>query len=111
MDARISQTPIPFEAARAYGLRPASRPSPDAKPADAPARTDMADRVDLSAASPRPEKINSLIAARVDVRVDFTPATSSRPAADGPLQLYRHPADKNAAATGVDAGRTIDVRG
>lgn len=27
-----------------------------------------------------------------------------------PLQLYRHPADKNAAATAVQAGRVIDVQ-
>lgn len=28
-----------------------------------------------------------------------------------PLQMYRHPADKNAAATAVEAGRRIDVKG
>lgn len=50
-----------------------------------------------------------IIAGFVPGKVDFssdTPAPSQ-----GPIAMYRHPADKNAAATGVNAGKVIDVKG
>jgi hypothetical protein len=50
-----------------------------------------------------------IIAGFVPGKVDFsgdTPAPSQ-----GPIAMYRHPADKNAAATAVDAGKMIDVKG
>ena len=48
-----------------------------------------------------------IVAGLVPGKVDFsgdTPSPSSLP-------LSRHPADKNAAATGVNAGKMIDVEG
>lgn len=60
------------------------------------------------------EKIGRLVAARVPMTPDIAEAVaaSSAPAvARGALPLYRHPADKNAAATSVTAGRVLDVRG
>lgn len=41
---------------------------------------------------------------------DSAPASPIRPAAQGPLQLYTRPADRNEAAVGVALGRHIDVR-
>lgn len=50
-----------------------------------------------------------IIAGIVPGKIDFSGAS---PAPSGPaLPLYRHPADKNAAATAIDAGRMIDVEG
>ncbi|MCC6284028.1 MAG: hypothetical protein IT439_01815 [Phycisphaerales bacterium] len=92
--------PIPFHVARAYGLaaaRPAQVRSAPVNPAPgtAPARN--------------PDAIDRLVAAVVPGRVDFS-GESPRPASAMP-SLYRHPADRNAAATGVAAGRAIDVQG
>lgn len=47
-----------------------------------------------------------IVAGIVPGKVDFsgeTPAPSALP-------LYRHPADKNAAATAVNAGKAIDIQ-
>jgi hypothetical protein len=53
-------------------------------------------------------RISQLVAGSVDSPVSFEGST---PGAPGSLQLYRHPADRNAAATGVTVGRRIDVQG
>jgi hypothetical protein len=42
--------------------------------------------------------------------VDFS-ANEARPTSSAALAFYRHPADKNSAATGVQVGRSIDVSG
>ncbi|MCC6661865.1 MAG: hypothetical protein IT437_13375 [Phycisphaerales bacterium] len=48
-----------------------------------------------------------ITAAVVPGRVDFS---ASDPAHDaGAIPMYRHPADRNAAATAIQAGRVIDV--
>lgn len=96
--------PIPFAAAaRAYRVQPG-------RAALAPNRSDaVIDKVELSRA--RPANIDRLIAARVDVAPEFAAATPTPRNNGAPLQMYRHPADKNAAATAVDAGRRIDVTG
>ncbi len=82
---------IPFYAAQAYAPRA------------------HATRVDHLDATPRPEKLarprtTSLVAARVPGGIDFDAQMPTRT-----LQLYAHPADKNAAATAVDAGRVLDL--
>jgi hypothetical protein len=54
-------------------------------------------------------RLAGVVAAVVPGRVDFS---GDVPAADAPsLPMYRHPADRNAAATSVHAGRMIDVMG
>jgi hypothetical protein len=58
-------------------------------------------------------KINRLVAAKVDVTPDIADAVarSSMPAAAaGAYAMYRHPADRNAAATALNAGRVLDVQ-
>ncbi len=99
----------------------------------------IADRVDLSAAAeraahaqraraaktadvdtvaaiaPQPRKaqtpkIESLVAAKVAQRIDFTAAAGAAPAS-GALPMYRHPTDRNTAATEISIGRTLDLEG
>jgi hypothetical protein len=49
-----------------------------------------------------------MVAASVPGSVDFT-ADSMAPAPSSALPMYRHPADRNAAATAVNAGRVLDL--
>lgn len=53
-----------------------------------------------------------LIAAKVSGGVDFSAASApSSPPVAGAYPMYAHPADRNAAATGIALGRRIDVAG
>ncbi len=55
----------------------------------------------------RARVVSKLVAATVPGKVDFT--NSASPTQTTSIPLYKHPADKNAAATGVFSGRAIDV--
>lgn len=59
---------------------------------------------------PMPEKARSLVAARVDAPAK-PDAAPTAPATPGALPFYRHPADRNLAATAILAGKALDVRG
>jgi|GEM_PF-634106 len=61
-----------------------------------------------SAASASTAGVNRLVAGVVPGRIDFS-GEQPMPAPGSPIALYRHPADRNAAATGVHAGRLIDL--
>lgn len=74
-------SPLPFRLAQTYGVAPAARR--EAKPNAA-----------------------ALVATKVAAGIDFQAPPQSPHA---PLAMYRHPADKNAATTAVNAGRLIDV--
>lgn len=114
MPDRIS-TPIPplrLTGARAVVVRPASNAGETAG-ADLSARADaMRDTFQFSriaqptsqAGGPR----SGMIAASVPGPVDFA---ADAPSGSAGLPMYRHPADRNAAATAVDAGRCLDVEG
>jgi hypothetical protein len=52
--------------------------------------------------------VSRLVGAVVPGRVSFA---GEVPVQTGSIALYRHPADRNAAATGVQAGRVLDVTG
>lgn len=105
----------PYHISRAYGVEtPSVRPI---RETDIPAQLRqvarpettsdaMQTRTDRSAAKPTVAK---LVAGMVPGGIDFS-GDEPRPTADA-IPLYRHPADKNAAATGVHAGRVIDVTG
>lgn len=54
-------------------------------------------------------RVASVVAGVVPGRIDFT-GDAPMPST-GALPMYRHPADKNAAATSVHAGRMVDVVG
>ncbi len=113
----------PYHLSRVYGVKTPAPTAPAApaaniarvgitRPAEAvgPRAADSAQgvqpvaNVDRTAAS---ASINRLIAAVVPGRVDFSGDVPQ--ASPAPLAFYRHPADKNAAATGVQLGRTIDL--
>jgi hypothetical protein len=91
---------IPFHVARAHGAQHAARPG---RVSVTPLRrTDEAHAAQIVRAG-----AERLVAAVVPGGVDFSagvPAAS--PAA---LPMYRHPADRNAAAVSIHAGRMIDV--
>jgi hypothetical protein len=91
---RIEGASIPFHVARAYGLQPRVNP-----PAVQPV-------------SPVPRVLGGearkLVAGVVPGKINFAEGGAVPTAG---LSMYRHPADKNAAATGVGAGRMVDVTG
>ena len=106
---------------RAYGVNPAPQ---GGAPATTVERAESTrDVVEISspvrtASQARAAIGERLVAARVDVPAD--PALGSTPAAatsrspsvslqGGAYQLYRHPADRNTAATSLSAGRMLDI--
>lgn len=58
----------------------------------------------------RNTNISRLVAGVVPGRIDFS-GDVPRPSAPDAISLYTRPADRNAAATAVNAGRLIDIRG
>ena len=99
---------IPFHVARAYGGQRVEA---------------VSNRVVTSEVSPigkigsnqentSEAKANSrrLVAGVVPGRVDFS-ADAPAPSSSAAMAFYRHPADKNSAATGVRLGRAVDVSG
>lgn len=92
---------IPFHVARAYGVgsRPASQI--EAKPVASASSSASAAKL-VAATVAGPITFNSL-----------DTAAPSKASSAGPIDLfplYRHPADKNAAATSIDAGRALDTQ-
>lgn len=83
-------------------------------------RLDTVDATTARAAAAK-QRISTLVAARVAEQPETSGATmpvvskpamgASGAATSGSFPMYRHPADKNAAATAIDAGRIIDVDG
>lgn len=95
--ARVEPT-IPLHVARAYGVEHTAR-----RVSVSPLR--HADGA--SAAQIVRGGAERLVAAVVPGKVDFS--AGERPAAPAAIPMYRHPADRNAAAVSVQAGRMIDV--
>jgi len=104
MDATPIASSLSFQAAsaaRAYA-RPAPRPT---NTTAFPTSVDRLDTVDVGSQR-APAAARALVAATVPGPVTFT---APAPALGGAYQMHRHPADRNAAATGVDLGRRVDV--
>lgn len=104
---------IPFTAAaRAYGVRPAAAPQ-GAQPAQKAGPTEPIARIGRPA-EPRPASDPSRVVAAhvgpIDLSRDVA-QIAGKPTTDGALPLYRHPADRNQAATAVALGRALDVKG
>jgi hypothetical protein len=100
MDARGIPPTYPFHMAKAYAAAmPAARPVPSR---GAPVGVDS---VELS--KPRAASIGGLVAGKVAVTPNF--AAPPAPSNSDALPMYRHPADKNAAATSVSLGRAVDL--
>lgn len=121
MDRISGSIPFPTNAfpvnraAQAYGVRPAAKIAPTAPAVQTRAseQTGPIGRIGR-AAEPRPDADPSrLVAARVDA-IDLArdvATVEGRPTAGGALPMYRHPADRNQAATAVAIGRSLDVQG
>ena len=103
---------IPFHIAKAYGVRPTaqvSRPNAGAQQSQETSQASQASNV--AAGKKLSPAARALIAAVVPGKVDFSGDEPRQAGGAGVLQMYRHPADKNAAATAVNVGRTLDVSG
>jgi hypothetical protein len=104
MDA-VNTNPLSFRLAAAYGATPKARATTPTAPAAPTSITPtQADRVDASLTRIRP-----LVAATVPGKIDFSAGAPQQ--TSGAMPMYRHPYDKNAAATGVASGKAIDVTG
>ena len=112
-------TPASLRLAQSYGVAPTMTVRPVAGP-PAAERTQGVDqvrdtmRIPLAVEAKASGPVSRLVAAAVPGSVDFSGDTP-KPSTDG-MPLYRHPADRNAAATGVQAGRvvvgrTLDTQG
>lgn len=114
MDRIASSIPFNF-AAQAYGVRPAARPTQtvNAQPVQGAERTEPIARIGQDA-TPRPAADPSrLVAGKVDP-IDLARDVAEiggRAQASGAYPMYRHPADRNQAATAVALGRSLDVKG
>ncbi len=95
--ARVEPT-IPFHVARAYGVGARRVSVTPLRHADG-----------ASAAQIVRGGAERLVAAVVPGKVDFSAGV--QPPAPSAIPMYRHPADRNAAAVSVEAGRMIDVTG
>lgn len=98
---RIDGPTNPFHVSRVYGVQPPLRLT-------APRSIDP-----ITPTEPRPVQPTNaqrLVAGGVPGRVDFS-GDSARPSDPATIPMYRHPADRNAAATAVAVGRTVDIRG
>lgn len=111
----VGAASIPFHIARAYGVSRVA-PTQPIRPAavrgvDSPSRSTEA-AIPLfhprggTKANPQTAR---LVAATVPGSIDFS-GSQPAPSRDA-LPLYRHPADHNAAATGIAQGRLLDVTG
>ncbi len=113
MEINRIPAPIPFAAAKAYA---ASKPNRTASRVDQmvgqPATpSEPVDRVDIASRNAMRERVKDLVAAKVDVKPFSENRAATQPARDpNVLQMYRHPADKNAAAVAY-RGNTLDVQG
>ena len=120
MDA-VNTNPLSFRLASAYGVTPkagvnaagkvagsvAGSASPTSSNAAGAIMSTRTDRVDETLARIRP-----LVGAMVPGSIDFSASVPQQSSGlGGGLAMYRHPYDKNAAATGVESGKAIDVTG
>lgn len=97
---------IPFHVGRAYGVS-----SPTLQRGQLTVMPARGETPQLRQAAPRlpSETVARLVAARVSGGIDFSTATPTPSAPSAALAFYRHPADKNAAATALTAGRVLDA--
>lgn len=103
----------PYHIARAYGVQNASGIGP-VKPVQRAVTTPIqpVDPIgrDTSTGALRDGNLQRLVAGVVPGGVSFDASGEARPTGS-PIPFYRHPAEKNAAATAVSVGRSLDVQG
>jgi hypothetical protein len=105
---QITPATFPPHVARAYGVRTA----PPVAPAVRTAPSEGADAIaKIAPAQPKATgEVNRLVASVVPGSISFTEDGTAMPKAPA-LPIYAHPADRNAAATGIALGSSIDVSG
>ncbi len=106
---RIDGPTNPFHISRAYGVRPPAPPAPPAPSVRAAGLEDAPEAFRATGVASLTPNLRRLVAAQVPGIVDFS-SGEARPGA-ATLPMYRHPADRNAAATSVAVGRAIDIAG
>ncbi|MEQ8769294.1 MAG: hypothetical protein RIB60_02170 [Phycisphaerales bacterium] len=98
-----------------YSFPPTAKPANGVRPAVPQTNARPGQSIDQVEVTARPKSaLERLVAATVDkATINDTPVVPrpQTPSPSGSLELYAHPADKNAAATGVTLGRSIDVTG
>ncbi len=108
----ISASGIPWNIAKAYGAGLASPVARVAATQPVVATTPVG-RVGPVQSEPRSgggAGLDRLVAAIVPGKVDFS-GSSPAPAPGDPLPFYRHPGDRNEAATFLRLGAGLDVQG
>lgn len=114
VDAATPGPTNPYHIARAYAsgpLKPVAPVPPVSRVVgNTPAATLSARSVQAGSVTPSMNtNVRRLVAGTVPGKVDFS---GDVPRQTGPaIAMYRHPAEKNAAATSVNAGRLIDLNG
>ena len=112
--SNISIAPTnPYHIARAYGVEAPAQLSRVGGAGGAAASVSQVPTVvagNSGPASKLPSAAQKLVGARVAGKVDFSGDQPVQSTA-GTLSFYKHPADKNAAATAVSVGRSLDVKG
>jgi len=104
-----SNNPLPLHIARAYGLSAPARNAP--VPVEVAREAVEAQRVEIRRELSNTQRnVSRLIAGVVPGGIDFTGETPV-PGKTSALPFYSHPADRNAAATSIRIGRSIDVTG
>ena len=104
--------PYPFRAAVAYQAMQASRPARLERPmpVSQPAAVSSA-QAPASVQSVSTTAIDRLVAGRVPGGMDFELSTPQPVQRHDAFQLYTRDADRIEAATGVERGRIIDLKG
>jgi hypothetical protein len=102
---------IPFHVAQAYGARPAAAARATAGAQATQISEPAAPQRQAGPSAKLSSAAQKLVGATVPGRVDFSGPKPTQTTEAPSLQLYRHPAEKNAAATAVSIGRSLDVRG
>jgi hypothetical protein len=97
----------PFHIARAYQIGGTARSTGNG----ATMHTARVERSSTAGSVTPSMNVNTrrLVAGSVPGKIDFSGGVPTQSVAA--LPMYRNPAEKNAAATGVNAGRMIDIEG
>ena len=104
---RITGVTNPAQIARAYGVAPATRPSP-VRQTQTAGRIDQVNQVERAINT----RAARLIAGVVPGGISFDNADSAHAApTTDKLPFYRRPADQNAAATAINLGQRLDATG
>ncbi|GJM19802.1 MAG: hypothetical protein DHS20C14_20150 [Phycisphaeraceae bacterium] len=115
-DLTMTTIPPTYSFPPTRGSNPQGPPAPSQRSPEARAQQTI-DQVDIGASRAAAPGLNKLVAGQVDrpaIQGD-APALPTQPRPANPnadaIGLYAHPADRNAAATGVSLGRQIDISG